>query len=497
MLARCTTYVLDGVTAHPLTVECDIRPGLPTFTVLGLSDAAARELRETVRAAILNSGYTFPQRRVTLNLAPAWLRGSAPSVALGVAVAILAAAGEIPVDQVAGLAVYGHLTLSGELARLPGALAAAVAHRSTELPGPLLYAGAALPQALAPTGSVPVSHLTEIPSPPPTAHTPTVGSPGRASWRTDYADVRGHDEAIFALTVAAAGRHPVLMRGAPGSGAVMLARRLVTILPELTAHQQREVATIRDAAGLGPDPDRPFRAPHHTISAAGLVGGGSPLRPGEITLAHHGVLFLCDLDAFPRATRDALRAPLTDQTVAIVRGTRAYTLPASVQLIASASPCPCGHGNTGGCSCDASTLARNQRRLSGPLFDRFAIVIDLPPTIDAQGAPPAPSSAELRARVLAARERRALQPVGAGHSEPSAEATNPSGRRAVLSPAAEAALDSAYRGGALSPRGRRQVLDVARTVADLADDDEISVETLNTALALRGLQPAPAPRLAC
>ena len=410
MLARCTTYVLDGMTAHPVTVECDIRPGLPTFTVLGLSDAAARDLRETVRAAILNSGYPFPQRRVTLNIAPAWLRRSAPSLALGVAVAILAAAGEIPTDQAASIAVYGALTLGGEITPLPGTLAAAAAHRSSGFAGPLLYAGAPLPSDLTPDGSLPVSHLTQLPCPAPRGAPPAApAAPVPAWWRADYADVRGHDAAVFALSVAAAGGHHVLMRGAQGSGAVMLASRLVTILPELTAPRQHEVATIRDAAGLGRDRDRPFRAPHPTISAAGLVGGGSPMRPGEVTLAHRGVLYLAALDEFPRSTLEALRAPLEDQTVAIVRGNRAYSFPSSFQLVARAPPCPCGHGSTGPCVCDAETLARYQRRLSTPLLDRFAIIIDLPSGRDLQGAAPGPSSAELRARVLAARERRSLR----------------------------------------------------------------------------------------
>ena len=498
MLARCTTYVLDGVTAHPVTVECDIRPGLPTFTVLGLSDAASRDLRETVRAAIQNSGYPFPERRVTLNIAPAWLRRSAPSVSLAVAVALLAASGEIPADQVAAVAVYGALTLGGEIAPLPGTLAAAAAHRSSGCAGPLLYAGPALPPDLAAAGSLPLAHLTQLPSPRSFSQDPPPPAPPvRAGWHADYADVRGHDDAVFALTVAAAGGHHVLLRGAQGSGATMLARRLVTILPELTAQQQQEVATIRDAAGLGRERDRPFRAPHHTISAAGLVGGGSPLRPGEVTLAHRGVLFLSDLAEFPRSTLDALRAPLVDQNVAVVRGTRACTFPASFQLVASAPPCPCGHGRTGGCVCDAGTLARYQRRLSGPLFDRFAIVIDLPPTVDAQGAAPAPSSAELRARVLAARERGTLQHADAPHDALSAAPIAPGGAASFLCTAAEAALDSAHHGGALTARGRRQVLDVARTITDLADEDTITVESITAALALRGHTPAPAPRLAC
>jgi magnesium chelatase family protein len=495
MLARCTTYVLDGVTAHPVTVECDIRPGLPTFTLLGLPDVAARDLRETVRAAIQNSGHTFPQRRVTLNIAPAWLRRSAPSLPLAVAVAVLAAAGDIPADQVAGIAVYGGLTLGGEITPLAGTLAAAAAHPSSGCAGPLLYGGPALPRDLAPVSAAPVSHLSQLPA-GPWAPGPQPAAPVRAGWRADYADVRGHDDAIFALTVAAAGGHHVLLRGAEGSGALMLARRLVTILPELTLDQQREIATIRDAAGLGQDRDRPFRAPHPTISAAGLAGGGSPMRPGEATLAHRGVLLLSPLDEFPRSTLEALRAPLDDQTIAIVRGERAYRFPSSFQLVATASPCPCGHGPTGPCVCDAETLARYQRRLSSPLLDRFAIVIDLPSGRDLQGAAPGPSSADLRDRVTAARERRSLRDAAAPAGAPSADAITRS-LLSLLSDVSQAAVERAYTTGSLSPRGRLQVLQVARTVADLAGEASITVETVNTALALRGHHAAPPLTLAC
>jgi magnesium chelatase family protein len=494
MLARCTTYVLDGITAHPVTVECDIRPGLPTFTLLGLPDVAARDLRDTVRAAIQNSGYPFPQRRVTLNIEAAWLRRNAPSLPLAVAVAVLAAAGEIPADQVAGIAVYGALTLCGEIAPLAGTLTAAAAHPSSGCAGPLLYGGPVLPPDLAPVSSAPVSHLTQVPS-GRSAPDPEPAAPVRAGWRSDFADVRGHNDAIFALTVAAAGGHHVLIRGAEGSGALMLARRLVTILPELTSDQQRDVATIRDAAGLGQDRDRPFRAPHPTISAAGLAGGGSPMRPGEATLAHRGVLLLSPLDEFPRSTLEALRAPLEDQTIAIVRGDRAYRFPSSFQLVATASPCPCGHGSTGPCVCDAETLARYQRRLCTPLLDRFAIVIDLPFGRDLQGAAAGQSSAELRDRVIAARERRSLRDAAA-HREPSADALTGS-LLTVLTDASQAALEHAYTSGSLSPRGRLQVLQVARTVADLAGEPSITVEAVNTALALRGHHAAPALPLAC
>ena len=488
MLARCATYVLHGVEARRVTVECDVRPGLPSFTVIGLADAANRELRETVRAAILNSGYRFPERRVTVNIAPASLRQASPSIPLAVAMSVLAAAGDVFAAQVADIVVYGALTLSGEIRPLPGALAAAVEHRSGGCHGMLLYAGASLPQDLAPAPSRPVSHLKEIPGGDRNRHVCAV--PPSPAPRPDFADVRGCEEAIFALTVAAAGGHHVLLRGGPGAGATMLARRLVSILPELTDSEQREVATIRDAAGLGRDRDRPFRAPHHTISTAGLVGGGSPVRPGEVTLAHHGILYLDDLLEFPRSNLDALRAPLTDHAISIVRGERGYHFPARFQLLAAVSPCPCRHSRTDGCVCDAATLLRHRRRLAGPLLDHFAIFVDLPVVRDVAVAPPGPSSAELRDRVLAARER-------AAHRH--APAADPAGRSlpSDLPGAAQAPLERAYQTGSLSPRGRRQVLHLARTIADLAGEPSVTAAAVEAALALRGTVAGAAPKLAC
>lgn len=494
MLARCTTYLLDGLTAHPVTVECDIRPGLPSFTVLGVSDAAARELRETVRAAVLNCGYRLPERRVTLNIAPSWLRCASASLPLAAAVAVLAAAGEIPANWTTEIAVYGALTPGGEISPLPGTLAAAAAHRSTGCAGPLLHAGPPLAPGLAAAGSVPVCHLGQILGPASSATLATQPpDPLPVKWPTDFGDIRGHEEAIFALTVAAAGGHHVLLRGAPGSGATMLARRLVTILPELTPEQEREVATIRDAAGLGPARGHPFRAPHHTISAAGLVGGGSPVRPGEVTLAHRGVLFLSDLPEFSRSTLEALHAPLDDESVVIARGERVCRFPSSFQLVAAAPPCPCELGGTPRCACDFETLARYQRRLSGSLLDRFAIVIDLCPDVDTHAAP-APSSAELRERIRAARERRSLAArLNGGESHgPTAE-----GREPVLSDTAWAALHDAYRVGSMTHRSGALVLAVAQTVADLAGEDLVTVESLNTARALGGRQATPAPKFAC
>ena len=274
----------------------------------------------------------------------------------------------------------------------------------------------------------------------------------------------------------------------------MLARRLVSILPELTDGEQREVATIRDAAGLGQQRDRPFRAPHHTISTAGLVGGGSPVRPGEVTLAHHGILYLDDLHEFPRSNLDALRAPLTDHGISIVRGERGYRFPARFQLVAAVSPCPCGYSNTERCVCDAAALVRHRRRLAGPLLDHFAIFVDLPVAGDVAAAPPGPSSAELRDRVLAARERRAHR-----HAVPrecGAPADPVTGSLSSdLSAAAQAALERAYQTGSLSPRGRRQVLQVAQTIADLAGEASITAAASKPPLPCAETLPGRLPSL--
>jgi magnesium chelatase family protein len=483
MLARCTTYVLDGVEARRVVVECDVRPGLPSFSIVGLGDGAVRDLRETVRLGIFNSGYEFPQQRVTANIAPSSLRRLSPSVPLALALAVLAASGQIDAARVADMAVYGDLSISGEIRPTAGTLAAASAHRTSGGDSSFAYAGEPLPHDLTPSKSASVGQLAQIPS-ATFAQSPQVSvvSPQPARDAPDFSDVRGQDDAIFALTVAAAGGHHVLLRGSAGSGKTMLGRRLTSILPELNESEQREVATIRDAAGLEPDNGRPFRAPHYTISAAGLVGGGSPVRPGEVSLAHRGVMYVDELESFARAALDALRAPLEDQTITLVRGERAYRMPAAFQLVATSFPCSCGEAGTERCACDDETIARHQRRLSSPLLDRISIVIDLPANNRTHVATPGPSSSILRDRVLAARERRAFRDSSACASNTAAEDL----AQATLSDRAQSALDDAYRSGSLSARGRARVLRVARTVADLAGDFAITDTSIEIALGLRG-----------
>jgi len=482
MLARCATYVLDGIEARRVTIECDVRPGLPAFSIVGLGDAAVRELRETVRSAIVNSDYEFPQQRITLNIAPASLRRNAPSTTLAAALAVLAATGQISAEIVASVAVYGDLGIGGAVRPLAGTLAAAIAHSSSGGSTPFLHAGGALPYDLAPTTSRPITCLADVVDVSRSHHHDVCAVPASPSAQPDFADLRVSDETIFALTVAAAGGHHVLLLGAPGSGKTSLARRLPSILPDLTDSESREVATIRDAVGLGHDRQRPFRAPHHTISAAGLVGGGAPVRPGEITLAHRGVVLLDDLPEFSRSTLDALRAPLTDQYVTLIRGDHGYHFPAAFQLVAAASPCPCGRAGTDRCICDADALIRYRRRLTAPLLDRISIVINLNNGANIASESPAATSAGLRARVSAARETHTFRQTAARQSDTPLDETV----RRTLSASGQTALDDAYRAGSLSTRGQGQVLNVARTVADLAGESLISADTIRTALGLRG-----------
>ncbi len=490
------TFAIDGVAPRKVWVEVDIRSGLPSFTIVGLGDTAVRESRDRIRAAILNSGFEFPGTRITANLAPAFLRKAGPGFDAALALAVLAASGQLPRQDLAGYAVFGELSLGGELRDSPGVLAVAEGARGEGCRRLIVPRQRAREAAIvtglevvAATGLRAAAEVVKgaaVPALPEAA--PDAGAARRA--RPDLSDVRGHRAPLLALEIAAAGGHNLLLEGAPGTGKTMLARRLPSILPPLDPDEAIEVTRIHSVAGVhagGLISERPFRAPHHTISPSGLAGGGSPPRPGEATLAHRGVLFLDELSEFQRSSLDALRQPLEDGAVTIVRGQQGLLFPSRFMLVAATNPCPCGFaGVEDRCSCGEADLRRHRRRLSGPLLDRMDLMVDVRrPAEEELRGEPSTSSERARARVAAARERqrrRLAETAASCNGDMDAQVARD---RVKLERAAADELGRAYALGMLSARGRHRVLRVARTIADLAGRQMVGEEDVLTALSLR------------
>ncbi len=492
MLATAQTFTLDGISARPVRVEVDVHRGLPVFSVVGLPDAAVREARERVRAALVNCGFEFPLRRIVANLAPASLRKAGPGLDLAISVALLTASGQLELARGSTMAMVGELALDGSVRPVPGVLAIAEAARERGLEAIVVPAEngpeAALVEDLEVICLESVGQIASLAAGEWIPPRPRPMSLGRSGGRPmpDLADLRGQRHLRYALEVAAAGGHSLLMVGPPGAGKSLAASRLPSILPPLAAAEALEVARIASVCGrLGSGAGgRPFRSPHHTISPAGLVGGGNPPGPGEATLAHRGVLFLDELCEFRRDTLEALRAPLESGWISVARAGAWRQLPCRFMLVAASNPCPCGRGESDPeCSCAPLATRRYQARLSGALADRIDVLAAIrQPSAEEIGGPPGESSAAVRERVTSARERQESR-LGAGRSN--AEMTTAEVRECVLEQSAATLLAESYSRRRLSGRAHDRVLRLARTIADLAGSEEINREQVAQALQLR------------